>query len=129
MVRVRILVSPDGLMKSFEAVGHAGSVARGSNLACAAATALLRTAARACEDKGIVVRGDAGSRGSMRCILGAAESGWLRGTTDFLLRGLRDLREEFPDAVDVEVIEVSPGATVETSPGATGMSPGAAAEE
>jgi uncharacterized protein YsxB (DUF464 family) len=97
-------VSPDGLLRAFEAVGHAGSGPRGGNVACAAATTLLRTAARVCAGRGIAIGGGAGERGTMRCIVKATDSvdaGWLRGTTDFLLRGLQDLRDEFPEAVVV----------------------------
>jgi uncharacterized protein YsxB (DUF464 family) len=126
-------MSPDGMLSSFEAAGHAGTVRRGANLACAAATALLRTAGRICEDKGIVVGSGPDRRGTMRCLvkpIGAADADWLRGVTAFLVRGLRDLRDEFPDDVDVEVAESSPGATGRMSPGATArMSPGATAED
>ena len=103
---MRIAVSPEGLLESFEASGHAGSVGRGGNVACAAVSALLRTAARVCVQKGVVVEGGAEERGLMRCVVdprAAAEPGWLRGTTDFLLRGLEDLRDEFPDAVVLAV--------------------------
>ena len=98
------MVSPDGLLRRFEAAGHAGTVRRGENVACAAATTLLRTAARVCAGRGIATEGGGGERGTMHCIVdapGAADEGWLRGMTDFLLRGLQDLREEFPKAVVV----------------------------
>ncbi len=97
-------MSPDGLLKSFEAAGHAGTIRRGENAACAAATTLLRTAARVCVGRGIGTEGGVEQRGTMRCIVatpGAADAAWLRGTTDFLLRGLQDLRGEFPEAVVV----------------------------
>lgn len=97
-------MSPDGLLKGFEADGHAGSIRRGENAACGAATALLRTAARVCAGRGIGTEGGAGERGTMRCIVkpaDAVDAAWLRGTTDFFLRGLQDLREEFPEAVVV----------------------------
>jgi uncharacterized protein YsxB (DUF464 family) len=97
-------VSPDGLLKRFEAAGHAGPIRRGENAACAAATTLLRTAARVCAGRGIETEGGAGQRGEMSCVVkpaGAADAAWLRGATDFLVRGLQDLREEFPEAVVV----------------------------
>jgi uncharacterized protein YsxB (DUF464 family) len=112
-VRVRILLSVDGLLSSFEADGHAGSVGRGSNLACAGATAILRTAGRVCAEKGILVRGSAEERGTMTCAVrprGPADAEWLRGVTGFLLRGLRDLRDEFPQSVIVDIREAPPGA-------------------
>jgi hypothetical protein len=47
----------------------------------------------------------------MRLILSAGaapEGGWLRGVTDFLLRGVKDLQEEFPKeiALRLEMTEV-----------------------
>ena len=111
MVRVLIALSPDGLMRRFEAEGHAGAAARGNNIACAAVTTLLRTAGRLCAERGIAVAGGAGESGEMRLILsaaGAPEGGWLRGVTDFLLRGVKDLQDEFPKeiALRVEMMEV-----------------------
>lgn len=103
---VRILVSRDGLLKMFDADGHAGADPRGGNLACASATTLLRTAARLCVARGMAVEGGAAARGAMRCVVQVRrdeDAGWLRGATDFLLRGLQDLREEFPGAVFVTV--------------------------
>jgi hypothetical protein len=60
-----------------------------------------------------MVEGSAEARGTMRCAVrprGTGDGEWLRGVTGFLLRGLRDLRDEFPDAVIVEIGEVTPGA-------------------
>jgi hypothetical protein len=41
----------------------------------------------------------------MRMLLGPsaaeADTGWLRGMTDFLLRGLNDLAQEFPRDISV----------------------------
>lgn len=44
-------------------------------------------------------------RGEMRLLLGPsaadADNGWLKGMTDFLLRGLKDLAREFPREIVV----------------------------
>ena len=111
MVRILIALSPDRLMRRFEAEGHAGAALRGQNIPCAAVTTLLRTAGRLCAERGLAVSGGAGEPGEMRLILssGATSEGeWLRGMTDFLLRGVRDLQDEFPKeiALRVEMTEV-----------------------
>ena len=111
MVRILISLSPDGHLHGFEAEGHAGVTVRGQNIACAAVTTLLRTAGRLCAERGITVAGGAGEPGEMRLILSAGaapEGGWLRGVTDFLLRGVKDLQDEFPKeiALRVEMTEV-----------------------
>ncbi len=102
---MRLIVDADGILRGFDASGHAGSVARGANLACAAASALLRTAGRLCAERGIVLEGGAEARGSMRCRVAprvAGDTEWLRGVTAFLARGLQDLRDEFPKAVSLD---------------------------
>jgi uncharacterized protein YsxB (DUF464 family) len=93
------------------AEGHAGTKAAGRNIACAAATVLLRTAGGACAGHGIMEAGGAAAPGAMNLeVLPAApaDGAWLRGVTDFLLRGLKDLQDEFPRdiALRVETTEV-----------------------
>ena len=110
-MRILLSVSPDGLLRRFEAHGHAGVAVRGSNIACAAVTALLRTTGRLCVARGLALEGGHGDPGEMElCVAAAAppQSEWLRGVTDFLLRGIRDLQEEFPTeiAVRMETTEV-----------------------
>jgi uncharacterized protein YsxB (DUF464 family) len=105
-VRIRLLVSPEGLLCLFEAEGHAGIAARGGNIACAAATALLRTAAGLCAGRGLVRSGSADEPGHLRCELLApspAAREWLSGVSDFLIKGVSDLRDEFPGEIAVQV--------------------------
>ena len=99
VLRIRLALSPRGELRGFEAEGHAGALAAGSNTACAAATSLLRTAGTLCAERGLVQAGGAPEPGLMRMRLAAAvdrDEAWLRGVADFLLRGLTDLAREFP---------------------------------
>ncbi len=99
---IRLEVTPRGSLRRFEAEGHAGDAPAGSNLACAAATSLLRTAGRLCADRGLVSAGGAEAPGTMRMTIGTAPDGdepWLKGVTDFLLQGLNDLAREFPHEI------------------------------
>jgi uncharacterized protein YsxB (DUF464 family) len=105
-VRILLAVSPDGLLRRFEAEGHAGAKAAGSNIACAAVSMLLRTAGRLCAERGLALDGGAGNPGEMRLVLSpepGTGSGWLRGVTDFLLRGVKDLEDEFPKEIVLRV--------------------------
>ena len=105
MLSVRLSVSSAGLLRRFEAQGHAGADL-GKNIACAAATALLRTAERACRERGFVAQRLAAHPGQMSMVLGdlpESRTGWLRGVTDFLLRGMSDLQTEFPDQIVLRV--------------------------
>ncbi len=105
MLQVRLFLSKDGLLKRFDAQGHAGADL-GKNVACAAATVLLRTAGRECAARGIVAGANAAQPGEMAMVLtdrGEDRGGWLRGVTDFLVRGMSDLEREFPDKVVLHV--------------------------
>ena len=108
MVSVLLELSPDGLLRGFRATGHAGRAAAGGSIACAAVTTLLRTAARLCAEWSMVEGGGADSPGAMDIVLSrkaeAEPSGWLRGVSDFLLRGLSDIQGEFPGEVAVRVL-------------------------
>lgn len=105
MLRILLAVSRDGLLRRFEAEGHAGA-GFGNNIACAAATTLLRTAGRACTAQGIAADGGAARPAHITLELAgkpAGDEGWLRGVTDFLVRGLSDLSREFPDQVALRI--------------------------
>ncbi len=104
MLSVLLAVSRNKLLRRFEAKGHAGADA-GRNVACAAATILLRTAGRECSARGIVADGSAPGPGEMAMVLSgpAANDEWLRGVTDFLVRGMSDLQREYPDQIALRV--------------------------
>jgi len=104
VLRVLLTVSEDGLLRGFEAQGHAGA-GRGTNVACAAATVLLRTTGRACTAHGIVKGGGAQAPDGMTMELAAGpdDGGWLRGVTDFLMRGMSDLQRDFPEEIAFRV--------------------------
>jgi uncharacterized protein YsxB (DUF464 family) len=76
---------------------------------CAAVTVLFRTAARVLElQPDIRIRGSAPENGRMELRieeLPATRRQWLIGLSDFLVRGSRDLQEEFPKAMVLRVIE------------------------
>jgi hypothetical protein len=65
---------------------------------------LLRTTGRLCSQQG-VAGGGRGDPGEMELEIaeGSANAGWLLGVTDFLLRGLKDLKDEFPREIVLQV--------------------------
>jgi len=111
VLRVSVVTLSDGLLRSFKASGHAGMAKPGQNIACAAATALLRTAARLLASAdGLVDDGAAGEPGSMELVVTSqpqVRDRWLAGVTDFLLRGLDDLAREYPREIRVDVERMS----------------------
>ncbi len=76
-------------------------------MVCAAVTVLFRTTARVLQlqsDFGIY--GDASESGKMEVQVGtvpARRREWLAGLTDFLIRGIEDLREENPQAIHLVI--------------------------
>ncbi len=107
MVTVTLELAEDGCLASLQASGHSGAGTLGSNVPCAAVTALLRTTARVlCGVAGLVAAGSADAPGRMELTI-AAERGvspdWLRGVTDALVQGLRDLAAEFPREIAVRI--------------------------
>ena len=76
---------------------------------CAAVTVLFRTAARVLElQPDIRIRGSASENGRMEFQieeLPALRQDWMVGLSDFLVRGVRDLQEENPKAIVLQVIE------------------------
>lgn len=107
MIHLSIVLRPDGCLEAFRASGHSSRGGRGNDVVCASATVLLRTAGRLLEaEPGLRARGDAPEPGKMRLRLGRApeaQRGRVRGITDFLVRGLLDLRSEYPDIVSLEI--------------------------
>jgi len=108
---IHVSLSPGGLLRGFEARGHAGRAPAGRNLACAAATVLLRSTARACVARGLATGGGAREPGDLRLSVAPVpepERGWLRGVTDVLLRGVDDLQRDYPGEILVELDGTGP---------------------
>ncbi len=106
MLAINVGLSAEGRLSWFRASGHAGA-GRGTNIVCAAATGLLRTAARLLWSvPGVVESGSTDSAPQMSLVVKkawAGDPGWLRGVTDFLVLGLRDLQAEFPEEITLRI--------------------------
>ncbi len=98
---------PDGCLASFRAQGHSENGPAGRNIACAAVSQMLRTAGRLlCAAEGLQAAGSADAPGEMRLSVprdAKVDRAWLRGVTDFLLKGLGDLAAEFPREIAISV--------------------------
>ena len=107
MMSVSVSLSPDGCLERLEASGHAAGGPRGSNLACAAATALLRAAAEVLSGRaGVRCTGQAPAEGNLTLVVHsvAPEAGeWTRGVTDFLVQGCRRLQGESEGGLTVRI--------------------------
>lgn len=109
MIRVTISLDREHILKGVEAHGHSTAGMRGTNIVCAAVTALIRTAARLLEERGTGrVSGAATSPGNLGFTLSAVDSGmkeYVRGVGDFLVLGIADVSDEYPDECSLTVTE------------------------
>jgi uncharacterized protein YsxB (DUF464 family) len=107
VIRLSVRLRDDGCLAAFAASGHAGSGPRGRDLACAAASVLLRTTARLlAAQPELRVRGQAAVEGELALELSPPppeRREWVRGVTATLVAGLRDLEREFPGSLKLEV--------------------------
>ena len=107
MLEILIRLDAERVLREIRASGHAGDAAKGTNIVCSAATSLIRSAYRT------VI-----SEKDIRCSLKADEPGqidffilfyeeqkseWLRGITDYLLTGLTDLDNEYPEFFEINI--------------------------
>ncbi len=101
MIRVTVSSGGNGVLQEVSATGHSFAFASGENIVCAAATVLLRTAARLFEaDPDIRIVGSAGSRGEFEFkveVLDARKNEYTRAIGDYLKQGIADLQREFPN--------------------------------
>ena len=107
MLKILISIDTDKVLREIRASGHAGDAVKGTNIVCSAATSLLRTACRTViSDKDIKCSFKAAAPGQVDfCIYGYGKqkSEWLKGITDYLLTGLNDLDNEYPEYFEINI--------------------------
>ncbi len=107
MLEILITLDADNVLNQIRASGHAGDAVSGTNIVCAAATSLLRSACRTISsDKEICSKFSAGDRGQIDFYIYSCESEkkrWLKGITDYLLTGLTDLDNEYPEDFRINI--------------------------
>lgn len=95
-------------------MGHGLAGRYGQDISCAAATSLLRTCARLlAAQPELEVEAEAPHPGEMYLLLRKPPKAfvdWIRGTTDYMLCGLKDLKTEYPDNLKLEINDKPIGA-------------------
>lgn len=102
MIRV-LLEKQGGRLVRMEARGHAGWDRPGTDIVCASATSLMRSAARAAAARfpgGVAW--EAPEPGVLLVSFPAGAGEWLDGLAAVLETGLADLQREFPRSLSVE---------------------------
>ena len=101
MIEVQLLLDTARCLVGLSTEGHAVRNAGEASIPCAAVSSLVRTAARTVEGRaGIESSGSAPHPGSLELTLhrvDAASREWLRGITDFLIVGLKDIEADYPE--------------------------------
>lgn len=104
-MEIKVSFDSRGILSRVEARGHAGTEPSGSNLACAAATVLLRTGFETLNSiSGVEVRGEAPEPGMLHFSVKRYPdelSQRLLGIGDFMLVGLSSIEREYPGKVHV----------------------------
>lgn len=107
MIRAQIVLDEDGTLLSLTVAGHAGSAPAGKDLVCAAVSSLVRTAVRTLQaHPGLPVWSDAPEPGRVDLRVdgvSAPDRLWLKGVSDTVLQGLRDLEGDAPGFMEVNV--------------------------
>lgn len=109
MIRVKLILSKDGLLLSCTAEGHAFFAAKGEDIVCAGVTILLKTVLLQMESRnGLELHTETDKRGLLAFrVLSenvSAHAEFLTYAADFLLKGLESLVKEYPFHVSVRVI-------------------------
>ena len=109
MICVSVTLDGEGCLRSLRASGHSFLRGKAFSPACAAITALLRTAAELFEaESGLQTRVSLPEEGKMEVSIAgipAALQGRCQGITDFLVCGLARIAAQAPDDLDFKVLQ------------------------
>jgi len=107
LIRLRLSLETDGCLSALRAEGHARQGKAGSDLVCAAFTALVKALFNLLSTAdGIQLEARAEREGiaCLRVLSCTPERrSWLKGVTDFFLRGMADLKQDYPETITIEV--------------------------
>ena len=107
MVTARAVIDDRLCLVELDVEGHAGFSGAGEDLVCSSVSVLTRTAGRVIlsqlkEYCGIRTGGK-GSLDLKIFEIPEEKRGWMKGVTEFLLKGLSDLETDYPAFVKLEI--------------------------
>jgi uncharacterized protein YsxB (DUF464 family) len=112
LIRVLLHLDAKDCLSYIEVNGHAGYGKKGEDIVCAAATALVRTAAHVVSgQKQLMSATKAPDTGIIQLRLDSYPDQmreWVKGISDFLLTGFSDLKSDYPQNIDIK-LEVKHG--------------------
>jgi uncharacterized protein YsxB (DUF464 family) len=107
VIRVKVEIDSSGCLAQCTSSGHSIHSFQGNNTVCIAVSTLVRTMSRILFiESDIEVEGNAQSEGAfyftvMR--IPDSKREWLKGISDFFIRGIEDLLSEYPDDVYMDI--------------------------
>ena len=107
ILKIDICLNSNNIIKYVKAEGHAGDRTAGENIICAAVSVLLRSAYRAIvKNSHVEACITARNEGSLyfRVIqYQDSQIEWLKGITDYLVTGIKDIETESPDSIKITI--------------------------
>jgi len=101
VIEVQLLLDTSMCLVGLSTAGHAARKTGEASIPCAAVSSLVRTTARIIEGRtGIESSGNASRPGSLELMLHRVDADsreWLRGITDFIVVGLKDIEADYPE--------------------------------
>ncbi|MCL2791910.1 MAG: ribosomal-processing cysteine protease Prp [Spirochaetaceae bacterium] len=105
ILKIDLCLNSNNIIKYVTAEGHAGKSPAGENIICAAVSVLLRSAYRTIvKNSKVEACINAKSEGSLyfRVIqYEESQAEWLKGISDYLLTGIKDIKTESPDSIKI----------------------------
>jgi len=112
LINVTLWLDKSGSLLGIDASGHSGSAAKGNDIICSAASALLRTVSRTLEiEPSVELIGSAENQGELHLrfkLLEESKREWLGGVSSFIVLGLKDLEAEYPSFCRIQLIKKNP---------------------
>lgn len=112
MINVTLWLDKGGCLYGVDASGHSGSAAKGKDLICSAASALLRTISRTMEiEPSVELVGSVKEQGELHLrfkLLEESKREWLGGISTFAVIGLKDLEAEYPSFCRIQLVKKDP---------------------
>jgi uncharacterized protein YsxB (DUF464 family) len=111
MIEIAAIVSPQGLLRSCKASGHAGWGKAGRDIVCAAVSVLMRTGLEALQSRsgikveGYAEKGECWIEVSCDSDEGDKSRDFLMGVGTFLLKGLQSVADEYPRYCRMNILE------------------------
>ena len=107
ILKIDLCLNSDNIIKYVTAEGHAGKSPVGENIICAAVSVLIRSAYRTIVKNSkveacITAKGE-GNLYFRIIQYEDSQKEWLKGISDYLITGIKDIETESPDSVKIVI--------------------------